>query len=227
MTRAIAAHIGHSDKRSDRRMLHIRLFVTLPRWFWPPSPAQPLRLRCIAPALVWLAPRCSRAVSPASDARCPEVRTKRSTWCRWQPTRGALYGLPLIRERPPQPGCPSSPPPRSGTVSCRLRRTEINVEPSVAGRTMRACSIPGSVTSQLHCVLPVTLSGMPGIGIRRANHLVLAHRLHRRVSRHHQSIHACPVEPVMLSRPRSNLRGLTRRPESSDRAADPAQAVRS
>src|SRR5271166_2866267 len=30
--------------------------------------------------------------------------------------------------------------------------TEINVEPSVAGRTIRACSIPGNVTSQLHSV---------------------------------------------------------------------------
>ncbi len=40
--------------------------------------------------------------------------------------------------------------------------TEIKVEPSVAGRTIRACSIPGKVTSQLHCVLPVTLSGIPG-----------------------------------------------------------------
>src|SRR5439155_17925600 len=42
--------------------------------------------------------------------------------------------------------------------------TEINVEPNVAGRTIRACSIPGNVTSQLHCVFPVTLSGMLGIG---------------------------------------------------------------
>src|SRR5712692_1800606 len=42
--------------------------------------------------------------------------------------------------------------------------TEIKVEPSVAGRTMRACNIPGRVTSQLQRVLPVTLSGMLGIG---------------------------------------------------------------
>src|SRR3981081_4398758 len=42
--------------------------------------------------------------------------------------------------------------------------TEIKVEPSVAGRTMRACSIPGKVTSQLHCVLPVTFPGILGTG---------------------------------------------------------------
>src|ERR1700744_771535 len=29
--------------------------------------------------------------------------------------------------------------------------TEMRVEPMVGGRTMRACSIPGNTTSQLHC----------------------------------------------------------------------------
>src|ERR1700722_461113 len=42
--------------------------------------------------------------------------------------------------------------------------TEIKVEPIVAGSTMRACNMPGKVTSQLHCVLPVALSGIPGMG---------------------------------------------------------------
>src|ERR1700730_5366021 len=42
--------------------------------------------------------------------------------------------------------------------------TEIRVEPNVAGRTMRACSIPGKLTSQVHWVFPVTLSGIPGMG---------------------------------------------------------------
>src|SRR6516225_3017532 len=42
--------------------------------------------------------------------------------------------------------------------------TDTRVETSVGGRTMRACSMPGRVTSQLHSVLPVTLSGMPGTG---------------------------------------------------------------
>src|SRR5262249_49507948 len=42
--------------------------------------------------------------------------------------------------------------------------TAINVEPNVAGRTMRACNIPCKATSQLQRVLPVTLSGMPGTG---------------------------------------------------------------
>src|ERR1700675_220396 len=42
--------------------------------------------------------------------------------------------------------------------------TEIRVEPNVAGRTIRALSIPGKVTSQAHWVFPVTLSGIPGMG---------------------------------------------------------------
>src|SRR5690348_7089638 len=41
---------------------------------------------------------------------------------------------------------------------------QIIVEPKVAGRSIRAYSIPGSLISQLQRVLPVTLSGIPGIG---------------------------------------------------------------
>src|SRR6266436_1082919 len=50
--------------------------------------------------------------------------------------------------------------------NCFLSRapTEIKVEPSEAGRTMRAWSMPGSAMSQLHCVRAVILSGVPGMG---------------------------------------------------------------
>src|SRR5690242_13603147 len=41
---------------------------------------------------------------------------------------------------------------------------ETNVDPRVAGRIIRACSIPGNVTSQLQRVFPVTLSGMCSAG---------------------------------------------------------------
>src|SRR5258705_664422 len=54
----------------------------------------------------------------------------------------------------------------SAVGHCVLSRppTEIKFEPTMAGRTMRACNIPGRVTSQLQRVLPVTLSGMLGMG---------------------------------------------------------------
>src|SRR5581483_8001392 len=42
--------------------------------------------------------------------------------------------------------------------------TDCKVDPKVAGLTMRAWSMPGKRTSQLQCVLPVTLSGIPGTG---------------------------------------------------------------
>src|SRR5262249_44489789 len=54
--------------------------------------------------------------------------------------------------------------PAVGNCFLSIAPTETSVEPCVAGRSIRACNMPGSVTSQLHCVLPVTLSGMPGIG---------------------------------------------------------------
>src|SRR5580700_7097125 len=51
-----------------------------------------------------------------------------------------------------------------GNCFLSISPTETNVEPSVAGRTMRAWSMPGNLTSQLHCVFAVTLSRIAGIG---------------------------------------------------------------
>src|SRR5260221_1545005 len=41
---------------------------------------------------------------------------------------------------------------------------DTSVEPRVAGRTVRACSMPGSRRSATHCVLAVTLSAICGEG---------------------------------------------------------------
>src|SRR6266700_7033301 len=47
-----------------------------------------------------------------------------------------------------------------GNCFLSIAPAAMSVDPRVADRTIRACSIPGSVRSQLHCVFPVILSGM-------------------------------------------------------------------
>jgi len=49
----------------------------------------------------------------------------------------------------------------------------------VAGRHHAGMKHSGQGDSQVHWVFPVTLSGIPGDGIRRPDHLVLAHRFGR------------------------------------------------
>ncbi len=158
---SIAAHVGHGNKRSDRRMLDIRLLIRS-RDCFASLPQCSLHFGRIPFAFIGSAPR-------VRAHRLGEVLASRKSGpatpfgaCGDRPQRA--HGLPLIgRDYGYQVALPHYLA-RSGIVSYRLRPLRSESSPWSAAAPCERAAFPGSVTSQLHCVWPVTLSREPGMG---------------------------------------------------------------